>query len=158
LQAVVKTSGSKGLHVVAPVNGASIEEAAAATRALAARAEALDPAVATTAFLRADRGGRVFLDSTRAGGATVAAVYSPRLRPGVTVSYPLSWDDLDSVTPQDFTIHTVPDLLDGADPWTDLMPAGQVLPSILVEEGRHIPAARAQALHEHIRAPHRRTK
>ena len=63
--------------------------AAAATRAIAARAAALDPAIATTAFMKEDRGGKVFVDATRAGGATVAAAYSPRLRPGVPVSFPV---------------------------------------------------------------------
>jgi len=52
---------------------------AGATRALAARAEALNPDLATTAFIVEDRGGKVFVDSIRAGGATVAAAYSPRL-------------------------------------------------------------------------------
>ena len=55
-------------------------------RALAARAARLDPDLATTAFIREDRGDKVFLDSTRAGGATVVSVYSPRIRPGVPVS------------------------------------------------------------------------
>ena len=54
-----------------------MEDAAAATRAIAARAERLDPDLATTAFIREDRGGRVFLDATRVGGATVVSVYSP---------------------------------------------------------------------------------
>src|SRR5213078_339990 len=61
LTGAVKTSGAKGLHVFVPV-AASMEEVAAATRALAARAERLDPALATTAFIREDRGGKVFLD------------------------------------------------------------------------------------------------
>ena len=51
-----------------------MDDAAAATRAIARRAELLDPDVTTTtAFMKADRGGRVFLDATRTGGATVAA-------------------------------------------------------------------------------------
>jgi bifunctional non-homologous end joining protein LigD len=144
----VKTSGAKGLHVFVPVTGATSEEVASATRALAARAEQLDPALATTAFVRADRGGKVFLDSTRAGGATVVAVYSPRLRDGLPVSYPVSWDDLDSITPSDFTIRTAPGLLSAVDPWAALMPAPQQLSSRLVEEGRLIPIARVQAMHE----------
>ena len=53
------------------------EDVAAATRAIAARAERLDPALATTAFIREDREGKVFLDSTRAGGATVVAGVQP---------------------------------------------------------------------------------
>jgi bifunctional non-homologous end joining protein LigD len=144
----VKTSGAKGLHVFVPVTGATSEEVAAATRALAARAEQLDPALATTAFVRADRGGKVFLDSTRAGGATVVAVYSPRLRDGLPVSYPVSWDDLDSISPTDFTIRSVPRLRSAVDPWMEQLPAPQQLSSELVEEGRLIPIARVQALHE----------
>jgi bifunctional non-homologous end joining protein LigD len=144
----VKTSGSKGVHVFVPISGATMEEAAAATRAVAARAERLDPALATIAFIREDRGGKVFLDSTRSGGATVVSVYSPRIRPGCTVSFPVPWDDLDDVTPADFTIKNVPALLTGADPWADLMPSPQPLDPGLIEEGRTIPIARVQAMHE----------
>ena len=120
LAGAVKTSGAKGLHVFVPLTPARPSRtSAAATRALAARAERLDPALATTAFIRDDRGGKVFLDSTRAGGATVAAAYSPRIRPGVPVSFPVAWDDLDRVAPADFTVHTAPALLAGGDPWAD---------------------------------------
>jgi DNA ligase D-like protein (predicted polymerase) len=151
----VKTSGSKGVHVFVPVTGASTQEVALATRALAVRAEALDPAIATTAFIKADREGKVFLDSTRAGGGSVAAAYSPRLRPGTPVSFPVAWSDLADVTPGDFTMRTAPALLGEADPWTALMPDPQPLPAELVEHGRTIPAARAQALHEELRQHHR---
>ena len=116
LAGAVKTSGSKGAHIFVPVIGASTEEVALATRALAVRAEALDPDLATTAFIKADREGKVFLDSTRAGGGSVAAVYSPRLRPGTPVSFPVAWSDLADVTPADFTLHTAPALLGDADP------------------------------------------
>lgn len=148
LQGAVKTSGSKGLHIYVPIEGASFEEAATATRALAARAERLDPMLATTAFVKADRGGKVFVDATRVGGATVVAAYSPRIRPGVPVSFPIPWDDLDRITPTDFTIHTALRLLGDGDPWRDLMPAPQRLPADVVEEGRAIPVARVQAMHE----------
>jgi DNA ligase D len=149
LAGAVKTSGAKGVHVFVPVDThAPIEDVAAATRAIAARAERLDPVLATTAFIREDRGGKVFLDSTRAGGATVVAAYSPRLRPGVPVSFPVAWDDLDRVAPADFTIHTAIRLLDGGDPWADGMPQPQRLPADLVAEGHTIPIARVQAMHE----------
>ncbi|WP_341271845.1 hypothetical protein [Mycobacterium kubicae] len=55
----------------------------------------------------------MYIDSTRAGGATVAAAYSPRLRPGTPVSFPLDWSDLDRVRPADFTVHTAIDALSG---------------------------------------------
>ena len=95
-------------------SSASMEDAAAATRAIAARAEKLDPAIATTAFMKEDRGGKVFVDATRVGGATVIAAYSPRVRPGVPVSFPLRWDDLDDVVPGDFTVHNAVEQLEAA--------------------------------------------
>ncbi len=147
LAGAVKTSGAKGLHVYVPVE-ASSEEAAAATRAIAARAERLDPALATTAFIKDDREGKVFLDATRAFGATVAAAYSPRARPGVPVSFPVRWEDLDAVKPGDFTVLTAPGLLAGAQPWAGERPAPQPLSPELVEEGRALPVARVQAMHE----------
>jgi bifunctional non-homologous end joining protein LigD len=149
LSGAVKTSGSKGLHIFVPLTGdAAIEDVAAATRAVAARAERLDPELATTAFIREDRQGKVFLDATRSGGATVVAAYSPRIRPGVRVSFPLSWEALDDVTPADFTIHNTPGLLDGTDPWASSMPGPQRLDADLVAEGHTIPVARVQAMHE----------
>ncbi|MBF6302190.1 ATP-dependent DNA ligase [Nocardia amamiensis] len=149
LAGAVKTSGAKGVHVFVPIeSGTSVEDAAAATRAIAARAERIDPGLATTAFIRDDREGKVFLDSTRAGGATVVAAYSPRIRPGASVSFPLAWSDLDDVVPADFTVHTAPDLLADTDPWAAAMPAPQRLPADLVAEGHTIPVARVQAMHE----------
>jgi bifunctional non-homologous end joining protein LigD len=148
LSGAAKTSGAKGLHVFVPLAPARTEDVAAATRAIAARAERLDADLATTAFVREDRHGKVFLDSTRAGGATVVCVYSPRIRPGVPVSFPLAWEDLESVTPADFTLSSVPAMLDGRDRWADEMPGEQALPADLVAEGHEIPIARVQAMHE----------
>jgi DNA ligase D-like protein (predicted polymerase) len=148
LAGAVKTSGAKGLHVFVPVRGASTEEVAAATRAIAVRAERFGPELATTAFVRDDRHGKVFLDSTRAGGASVAAAYSPRLRPGVPVSWPLDWSQLAGVTPGDCTVRTAPALLASHPSWDELMPEPQELPAELIEHGRTIPVARVQAMHE----------
>jgi DNA ligase D len=149
LAGAVKTSGAKGIHVFVPIDDRTpVDDVAAATRALAARAEALDPALATTAFIVEDRAGKVFVDSTRAGGATVVAAYSPRLRPGTPVSFPLDWSELDRVRPADFTVHTAIDALAGRDPWAEMMPAPQRLPSDLIEHGRTIPVARVAAMHE----------
>jgi bifunctional non-homologous end joining protein LigD len=149
LRGAVKTSGAKGVHVFVPIDDRpTLEEAAAATRAIAARAAALDPELATTAFMKDQRGGRVFVDATRVGGATVVAAYSPRARAGTPVSFPVSWEDLPDVTPGEFTVHTAPALLGDANPWADAMPEPQAVPSELVEEGRGIPGGRVQAMHE----------
>jgi bifunctional non-homologous end joining protein LigD len=149
LAGAVKTSGAKGVHVFVPIERrASMEDAAAATRAIARRAERLDPQTATTAFLKEDRGGKVFVDSTRTGGATVVSAYSPRARPGVPVSFPVGWDDLDDVKPGDFTILTAVDRLGDGDPWAESLPAPQRLPADLVAEGHEIPTARVAAMHE----------
>jgi DNA ligase D len=148
LAGAIKTSGSKGLHVFVPLDDrVEIDDAAAATRALASRAEQLDPDIATTAFIREDRHDKVFVDSTRSGGATVVAAYSPRARPRIPVSFPVMWDELDRVVPSDFTIRTAVELLANGDPWQACMPSPQLLPADLVEEGRTIPVARVQAMH-----------
>ncbi len=149
LAGAVKTSGAKGVHVFVPMTAQEkVEDVAAATRALAVRAERLDPELATTAFIKDDRHGKVFIDSTRAGGATVVAAYSPRIRPGTPVSFPVPWDELDNVVPADFTVHTAPGVAGQRDPWAELMPSAKPLPADLVEEGHQIPIARVQAMHE----------
>jgi DNA ligase D-like protein (predicted polymerase) len=149
LTGAVKTSGAKGIHIFVPIDdSAPVDDVAAATRAVAARAEALGPELATTAFIVADRDGKVFVDSTRAGGATVAAAYSPRLRPGTPVSFPLDWSELDGANPADFTVRTAIQALGGRNTWADNMPGPQRLPNDLIEQGRTIPVARVAAMHE----------
>jgi DNA ligase D-like protein (predicted polymerase) len=149
LAAAVKTSGAKGIHVFVPIDDmTTIEDSAAATRALAARVAALDPDLATTEFVKDDRGGRVFVDPTRVGGGTVISAYSPRVRPGVPVSFPVAWDDLDSITPGDFTVHTALDHLGDRNPWAESMPEAQAVPQVLVDEGHEIPVGRVAAMHE----------
>jgi DNA ligase D len=144
----VKTSGAKGVHVFVPLTeDAEIPDVAAATRALAERAARLDPSVATTEFVREERGGKVFVDSTRAGGATVVAAYSPRVRPGLPVSFPLTWDTVEEVRPGDFTVLTAVERLAG-DPWAEAMRTPHRLPAELVAEGHEIPIARVVAMHE----------
>ena len=65
---------------------------------------------------------------------------------------------MESVTPADFTIRTVPALVAQRDLWADLLPAPQRLPADLIEEGRAIPIPRVQAMHEgRRRARARRT-
>jgi bifunctional non-homologous end joining protein LigD len=149
LEGAVKTSGAKGVHVFVPIDDEPpLEDSAAATRAIAARAERLDPDIATTEFMKENRGGKVFVDSTRVAGATVVAAYSPRVRPGATVSFPVRWEDLDAVSPADFNVHTALGHLDDGDPWAERMATPQHVSAALIEEGHAIPVARVQAMHE----------
>src|SRR4029453_5412119 len=104
--------------------------------------------LATTAYVRDERGGKVFVDSTRAYGATVVAAYSPRVRPGTPVSFPVAWDELDGVTPADFTVPTALARLGDRDPGGEHMPEPQALSADLTAEGHEIPVARVQAMHE----------
>jgi len=149
LEGAVKTSGSKGVHVYVPVAGSpSMADAAAVTRAIPERAARLDPTIATTAFMKEDRDGKVFIDATRVGWASVISAYSPRVRPGTPVSFPVAWDDLDTVSPSEFTIHTAVELLGDRDPWADHQPSPQRLSAELIAEGASIPGGRVQAMHE----------
>ena len=148
LRHVVKTSGAKGVHVFVPVTGVDLHDAAAATRAIAARAAALDPAIATTAFVKDEREGKVFVDATRSGGATVVAAWSPRVRPGTPVSFPLPWDALDDVHPSDFTLATLGERAGDAGPWLGDIEANDALPDDLLGEGHEIPPPRVAAMHE----------
>jgi DNA ligase D-like protein (predicted polymerase) len=148
LAGAVKTSGSKGVHVVVPVRGSGPEDVAAATRALAARAAAHDPELATTAYIIEDRHGRVFLDSTRSGSSTIVAAYSPRIRPELPVSAPVGWDDLAAVRPGEITVRTAGAVLGDVDRWAQLLPEPQELPADLVAEGHAIPVHRVAAMHE----------
>ena len=85
-------------------------------------------AIATTAFIKEDRGGKVFVDSTRVGGATVVAAYSPRVRPGAPVSFPVGWDELDDgLARRLHGAHGAGRDSATRDPWAAQMPAPQRL-------------------------------
>jgi bifunctional non-homologous end joining protein LigD len=104
----IKTSGSKGFHIAVPLDGkADFDKvstfAGAAGRLLVAR----DPKHLTQEFSKADRGGRILIDTARNRyGATFAAAYAVRARPGAPVSAPCTWDELErgTVTPTTFTL------------------------------------------------------
>ena len=78
------------------------------------------------------------LDPSRNGtGATIVAPYSPRIRPDAAVSFPLVPEELGDVSPEEFTVATVPDLLDRAGPrhWRSLLERRQRLPAALFHPG-----------------------
>jgi bifunctional non-homologous end joining protein LigD len=88
----------------------------------------------------------------------VVAAFSPRIRPGTPVSFPVHWGDLDHIAPKDFTVHTALGLLGDSDPWSAQMPDPQSVSPELVEEGHAIPAGRVQAMHEGKRRARARPK
>jgi DNA ligase D len=136
IEAGLKTTGGKGLHVVAPierrVDQAALRRAAARLTSIVAERR---PDAVTDAFRKAGRQGRVMLDPSRNGtGATIVAPYSPRARPNATVSFPIAREQLGDVTPGDFTIDSVPGLLGGPGPrrWAALASERARLPATLL--------------------------
>lgn len=114
LTAFLKTSGSKGLHLVCPLRpGPSFERMREFAGALAEELAATDPERFTTEQRKDKRAGRVFLDTVRNSyGHTMVAPYSLRPLPGAPVSAPLRWDELDRFAPRDLTLDTVPERLE----------------------------------------------
>jgi bifunctional non-homologous end joining protein LigD len=132
----IKTTGGKGLHFVVPIERRVDQTAlrAAVTRLTELVIERR-PDLVTDAFRKARRGGRVMLDPSRNGtGATIVAPYSPRARTDATVSFPVAPEELGSVSPGDFTVRTVPDLLARPGPkrWRALAGERGRLPSQLL--------------------------
>jgi bifunctional non-homologous end joining protein LigD len=125
LAAFVKTSGSKGFHVVAPLDGrASFEQVWRFTHGAGAVLVKRRPDVFTQEFIKTDRGGRIFIDTGRnAPGATFAAVYAVRPKPEAPVSAPCTWQEIErgEVSPRTFTLRTMPArVADAGELWRDL--------------------------------------
>jgi bifunctional non-homologous end joining protein LigD len=104
-----KTSGSRGLHVNVRIERRwSFDEVRRAALALAREVERRAPKIATSKWWKEERHG-VFVDyNQNAKDRTVASAYSVRPKPDARVSAPLSWDELDSCDPADFTLATMP--------------------------------------------------
>jgi bifunctional non-homologous end joining protein LigD len=111
LTSFVQTTGSRGLHVWAPLDRAAIfDEVREAASILADALVARAPDERTTAQRKAARGDRVFIDIVRnAYGQTVVAPYSVRARPEASVATPLDWDELDSpdLEPRRYTVQNM---------------------------------------------------
>jgi bifunctional non-homologous end joining protein LigD len=121
----VKTSGSKGFHVVVPMPAhATFEDASTLADRVAGILVEQHPTTLTQAFTKADRGERIFIDTARnRAGATFAAAYTVRPKPGAPVSAPCTWDEVanDTVRPQSFTVRTMADRIAAVgDLWHDL--------------------------------------
>ena len=123
LDAFLKTSGNRGLHVYAPIEPKwEFLDVRHAVIGAARELERRMPEQVTTNWWKEERGERIFVDFNQANrDRTIAGAYSPRALPNAAVSCPISWDELDSVNPKDFTILTVPERLKSVgDPWADI--------------------------------------
>ncbi|HVV85290.1 MAG TPA: hypothetical protein VHE35_19645 [Kofleriaceae bacterium] len=129
----VKTSGSKGYHLAVPLDGtAGVAEVARFAHEVGRELVRRHPDTLTQEFAKADRGGRIYVDTGRNDhSATFAAVYAVRARPGAPVSAPCTWDEVASgaARPRTFTLRTMAARLDAVgDLWADLLAAGVALP------------------------------
>ena len=123
LTAFAKTSGNRGVHVYARV--APTHEFLDVRHGVIGIARELErrlPDLVTTSWWKEERGERIFVDFNQAcRDRTIASAYSPRPLPGAPVSMPVTWTELTTVSPGDFTILTVPDVLeDRGDAWADI--------------------------------------
>jgi len=135
LESFVRTTGGKGLHVVAPITpSVDYADARQLTRSLSERLVRSEPSRYTVDASKPQRSGKVFVDYLRNGeGATSIAPYSARARPGSPVAFPIAWDEVRKVNPLAFTVSTVPSLLSRRkkDPWGDFFELSQSLPQTL---------------------------
>lgn len=130
----VKTTGGKGLHVVAPITPrAEWPEVKAFCEEVATAAVRDAPDRYTANMAKAARVGKIFIDYLRNGrGATAIAAYSPRARPGAPVATPLAWEELsEAITSDHFTVASLPRRLEALrrDPWAGMADVRQTLPA-----------------------------
>jgi bifunctional non-homologous end joining protein LigD len=131
LRSWVKTTGGKGLHIVAPIEPADVDACLAFARDLADALVRHAPAQFTTANPKVGRERKILIDVLRNNRTnTSVAAYSLRAREGAPVSFPIAWDELGPrLRPTAFTLATVPDLVRRkSDPWSDYWAAEQRLP------------------------------
>jgi bifunctional non-homologous end joining protein LigD len=131
----VKTTGSKGVHVVLSLDGsADTGEVARFCHAVGRELAARHPAALTQEFSKVDRGGRILVDTGPNGySATFAAAYAVRARPGAPVSAPCTWDEIEhgQVHPRSFTLRTMRDRIAAVgDLWAELPARRRALPRL----------------------------
>jgi bifunctional non-homologous end joining protein LigD len=122
----VKTTGSKGFHIVVPLDGKTrMDDVAGFAHRTGALMVARYPEILTQEFSKADRGGRILVDTGRNGySATFAAAYAVRAKPGAPVSAPCTWDELESgkAAPRTFTVRNMADrMAQVGDLWSGML-------------------------------------
>jgi bifunctional non-homologous end joining protein LigD len=137
LESFLKTTGGKGLHVVAPIqpehDWTVVKEFA---RAFANQMAADNKALYLTKMTKAERKGKIFIDYLRNDrGATSIAPFSPRARHGAPVAVPMDWKELDAAKPPRFLVAEFSDWKSRLrhDPWTAMLKKRQSIPAKLLE-------------------------
>jgi len=135
LRSWVKTTGSKGFHIAVPLDGsASYGPVARFAHRLGEELVQRDPHNLTREFYKADRAGRILVDTGRNEySATFAAAYAVRARTGAPVSAPCTWDEVETgaVGPRSFTVRNLAERLRAVgDLWRDLPDCKQSLPRV----------------------------
>lgn len=139
LASFVKTSGGKGLHVVAPLKPkADWPTVKAFAKAMAEQMSSDSPDDYLSVVTKSKRKGKILIDYLRNGrNATAVAAYSTRARAGAAVSMPIDWDELDGeIKPNGFTVENAPARLANRarDPWMDFFDAAKPLPKIAAKK------------------------
>jgi len=128
----IKTSGSKGFHIVVPLDGkANMGQVARFANAVGRLFVSRAPKHLTQEFSKADRHGRIYIDTGRNGySATFAAAYTVRARSGAPVSAPCTWTEVErgEVSPGMFTLRNMPERIETmGDLWGDMRRRGRSL-------------------------------
>ncbi len=134
LEPYAKLSGSRGIHVVAPLKRLrTADEVRAAAQTLADQVAAEHPDTLTTAWRKDKRDGRILVDVARnTYGQTIVAPYAVRALPGAPVSAPITWDEVadPALSPQGFALRAMRERIDAVgDPWADIAKSAATLPT-----------------------------
>lgn len=122
LSAYAKTSGSKGLHLLVPLEPTPSPEVSAYAKSLAVEAEAELPRLVVHRMTRALRPGKVFVDHSQNSAAkTTAAPYTVRARPEPTVSTPVSWEEVANCAAPEDLVFRVGDIAGRLERYGDLL-------------------------------------
>ncbi|MEU6146028.1 non-homologous end-joining DNA ligase [Streptomyces sp. NPDC047081] len=122
IDAFAKTSGSKGLHLLAAVRSASSEQVSEYAKQLAVEAERAMPRLVLHRMTRSLRPGKVFVDwSQNAARKTTATPYTLRARPEPTVSAPVTWSEVEACTAPDRLAFQAPDIAPRLQDYGDLL-------------------------------------
>lgn len=133
-----KVSGSRGIHIIAPIKRTrSADEVRAGSQVIADRLAAENPDTLTTAWRKEKRDGKILVDVARnTYGQTIVAPYAVRALPGAPVAMPVTWDDVADADlhPRQFELRAIADRIAQGDPWHGIDADAKAFPRSVLEE------------------------